>query len=307
MGSKFTAPYSFSHPPGPTYRHRWGLFPNPGVAQEIAGLDAEADVQRIAYLLASHEFPFDFTRALELALFHTFGARRVATLLHATGEFEERGQRRYDDTGILIGRFMEAGWDNERGADALARMNDIHARFKIPNDDFLFVLWTFIDFPIDWANRYGWRRMTEHEARAWFEYWRRIGQHMGLSDIPDSKAAFDAFTESYEREHMVATPAARQVFDATLEVAKSWLPRPLRGAVLPVVRALARPRLLAAAGYTPAPAWLKTIIDRTLRLRAAIKRVLPLEAYDRSIENEPYRSYPEGLPPSHAVGPRAKP
>ena len=33
---------------------------------------------------------------------------------------------------------MEHGYDSERGAAALAKMNEIHGRFKIANDDFLY-------------------------------------------------------------------------------------------------------------------------------------------------------------------------
>lgn len=94
-----------------TYEKRLGLFHNPAVSREIAGLDAQRDVQRIVHLLSVYEFSWDFARALELALFYTYGSASVSRLLDRTGEFERYGQKRYDDTAILIGHFIESGWE----------------------------------------------------------------------------------------------------------------------------------------------------------------------------------------------------
>ena len=132
----------------PVYKKLFGLLHDPRVAEEIAALDAHKDAQRIAHLLGVYEFSWDFSRALELALFYTYGSVPVSQLLARTAEFEKYGQKRYDDTAILIGHFVESGWDGEFGRKALERMNKTHGQYTIPNDDFLFVLWTFIDFPM---------------------------------------------------------------------------------------------------------------------------------------------------------------
>jgi hypothetical protein len=58
--------------------------------------------QAIAHRLACYDFPWDVTRSLELALFRTFASPRIAGVLHATGEFERRAQRRYDDTDLIL-------------------------------------------------------------------------------------------------------------------------------------------------------------------------------------------------------------
>src|SRR5919112_21086 len=79
-----------------------------------------------------------------LALFRTFASPRIGALLHKTGEFEARAQKRYDDTDLIVSEIVEHGPDSERGARAIARMNAIHARFAIANEDFLYVLSTFV-------------------------------------------------------------------------------------------------------------------------------------------------------------------
>ena len=107
---------------GPVPPRPFGFAHAPAVRREIAALDARADCQRIVHLLATCEFPEDLLRSMELALFHTYGSRSVARLLDRTGEFRCRGQKRYDDTRLLIGQFIESGWDGEAGRRAIAQI-----------------------------------------------------------------------------------------------------------------------------------------------------------------------------------------
>lgn len=290
---------------GPVYRRPWGVLHHRGIRQEISQLDAQRDCQRIVHLLSCYEFPFDMTRALEVALFHTYGSQSVARLLDRTGQFQNHGQKRYDDTNVLIALFMEAGWDGAEGARALARMNSLHGHFRIPNDDFLFVLWTFIDFPIQWMCDFGWRAFTPHEEAAWFHYWCGIGQRMGLADIPRTKAAFDAFVDRYEEREMQPNDASARVARATVAVMQNWLPKPLRFAVLPAAACLVRPRLRVAARIDDPSRWLTALLRGTLKLRAGVKRWFSIERYPMLLANKHLRSYPLGRPPVERVGPRS--
>lgn len=286
-----------------------GASPSKRVAAEIAKLDAVTDAMQIVQLLTNWEFPFDITRANELALFHTYGSRSVSTLLDRTGEFSRRGQKRYDDTRLLIGHFLEHGLNDHTGRRAIEHMNHIHSFYKIPNDDFLFVLWTFIDFPVVWLEQFGRRAFTPHERTAWFNGWVQIGQRMGLTDIPVDKAAFDAFVAAYEAREFVACDASRRVADATVAVMQAWLPKPLRFVVVPVASCFMRPRLRAALGYAPAPSWLKWTLTKTLKLRAVVKRFTSIERYPGLIIEALNRTYPgnaytiEQLGPEHAHRP----
>jgi hypothetical protein len=58
------------------------------VLDEIRRLDPERDHTRIVFLSTRVDFPFDTTRALELALFRTFGVPSISALLHT--EYEAR-------------------------------------------------------------------------------------------------------------------------------------------------------------------------------------------------------------------------
>ena len=127
--------------------------------REIRTLDPERDCRRIVFLDAFHEFPFDTDSFAGARLLQDVRRRRASpALLDSTGEFVRRGQKRYDDTDLLISAFSEDGWDGERGRRALRRMNQIHGRFAIANEDFLYVLSAMVLEPIRWNERFGWRR-----------------------------------------------------------------------------------------------------------------------------------------------------
>ena len=128
--------------------------------------DPVRDHQRIVYLMTAYEFPFDITRALEFALFRTFAVPSIGGLLARTGEFGARAQKRYDDTDLILSQIYEFGYDSERGRAALRRMNGIHKRFNIANEDYLYVLSTFVFEPARWLDRFGWRRLVTEEKLA---------------------------------------------------------------------------------------------------------------------------------------------
>src|SRR6185312_12389260 len=197
-----------------------------------ATLDPRADCQRIARELGTIVFPWDTTRSLEMALFRTFASPRIGALLHRTGEFAARTQKRYDDTDLIVSEIVEHGFDGERGRRAIARMNAIHGRFAIANDDFLYVLSTFVFEPIRWNARFGWRPMTETEKLGWFWFWRGVGERMAIRDLPEDFAEFERINVEYERERFRFTEANRATALATREMFAGWGPRPLK----PLVR-----------------------------------------------------------------------
>ena len=293
--------------PPPVHPRRFGHAHAASVRREIAGLDAVRDCQRIVHLLVAYEFPFDIARATEMALFFTYGSRSVSRLLDRTGEFAARGQKRYDDTRLLVAQFIERGWDDEAGRRSIAQMNHIHARFGIPNDDFLFVLWTFIDFPLRWTDAYGWRAFTPHERAAWFNFWIGIGSLMALRDVPATPEAFADFVRAYEARELVHDAANQRVAEATVAVMAAWMPRPLRWAVRPVVSCLLPPRLLPAIGFAPPNRGLQAVVHGVLKLRAGFKRFISLERHPMLLAYSRNRTYPgnryriESLGPAYAA------
>ena len=134
--------------------------------RRIEELDPKGDHVEIYHLMCGYEFPWDMTRALEVALYRTYCVPSISALLDRTGEFYKRTQKRYDDTALIVAEISKWGYDSERGREALRRMNRAHGRFDISNGDYLYVLSTFIYEPIRWIERFGWRSMSGNEKLA---------------------------------------------------------------------------------------------------------------------------------------------
>jgi hypothetical protein len=107
--------------------------------RRIERLDPKCDHAEIYHLMCGYEFPWDLTRALEVALYRTYCVPSISALLDKTGEFYRHTQRRYDDTALLVAEMSKWGYDSERGRAALRRMNRAHSRFDISNGDYLYV------------------------------------------------------------------------------------------------------------------------------------------------------------------------
>jgi hypothetical protein len=243
--------------------------------QEIRGLDPVADHGRIVYLDVCFEFPWDTTRALELALFRTFAAPSIAALLDSTGEFDRAAQKRYDDTDLILSTIVEAGYDSEEGKRAIRQMNRIHGRFEIANEDFLYVLSSFVFEPIRWNARFGWRPLIETEKLATFEFWRQVGQRMAIREIPERFDDFERFNAEYERREFRSTEAARRVGAATRNMFLAWFPGLPKRLGARAIYALMDDPLLEAFGFPRPPRAVRSALEGALRARARAVALLP--------------------------------
>jgi len=264
------------------------------ILNEIQQLDPEEEHERIVFLSTCYDFPFDTTRALELALFRTFCVPSIASLLDRTGEFHNRPQKRYDDTGIIVSEMLEWGYSSERGARALQRMNQLHGRFKIANEDFLYVLSSFIYEPIRWNQRFGWRAMCEQERLAMFCFWREIGRRMNINELPEDYASFERFNREYERRHYRYTEANHRIGLATVELFASWCPRLLAPVVRSAIYAMLDASLIKAFGFRPPSQFMRWLVPTALQGRAQILHWLPTRHRPRLRTAMRHPSYPEG-------------
>jgi hypothetical protein len=264
------------------------------ILEEIRRLDPERDHQRIIFLSTCYEFPWDTTRALEFALFRTFGVPSIAALLDRTGEFGSRPQKRYDDTDIIVCELIERGYDSERGTRALRRMNQLHGRFDIANDDFLYVLSSFVYEPIRWNARFGWRPMCEPERLGYFYFWREVGRRMNIRDIPADYDAFERFNHEYEQRHYRFTDASRRVGAATRELFAGWFPAFLAPVVRAVIHAMLDDPLLEAFGFPRPSRPMRRLVAAGLRLRGRLVRLLPPRRRPRLRTEMRRPMYPDG-------------
>lgn len=262
--------------------------------KEIQRLDPERDFLRIFRITVTHEFPWDVTRALELALYRTYAVPSIGRLLAETAELTERTQKRYDDTALLLDSVVEHGFETEDGRTAIRRINQMHRSYDISNDDMRYVLCTFVVVPKRWIDQYGWRRLSEHEKQAMAAYYRTFGKHMGIADPPRTYQEFERYLDDYEYEHFGWDEGGRRVSDASLDLMAGWY-----GPLAPVVRAASKAllddALLDAFRYDrPRPA-VQAAVRGALRLRAKAVRLLPpRRAPHYARQNPEIKGYPNG-------------
>jgi hypothetical protein len=264
------------------------------ILERIQALDPERDHQRIVFLSKCYDFAFDTVRALEFALYRTYCVPSISGLLDRTGEFLQRPQKRYDDTDIIVSELMEWGYDSDRGRAALRRMNQIHGRFAIANDDFLYVLSTFIFEPIRWNARFGWRPMCEQERLGYFHFWREVGRRMNIKGIPDRYDELERFNVEYERTRFRFAESNRRIGAATRDLFLSWYPGPLRPLVRPAIYALMDAPLIEAFGFPRPSAAMRSLVAAALKLRTRVLRLLPARRRPHRRTEARQRTYPHG-------------
>jgi len=260
-------------------------------------LDPVRDKHQIIVNLSTREFPWDTLNALSFALFRTYAVPSVGVLLHDTGEFTERVQKRYDDTGILLEEILENSLSSARGRDAVRRINQMHAMYDIPNDDLRYVLATFVVVPRRWIERFGYRPMTRIEVEAATNYYLELGRHMAVKDLPEDYAGFERLLDDYERAHFAYDPRARKVADATLDLMTtfpptSWLPAFVAKRF---AYSLMDDTLLAAFRYRKPPRIERAVYLTGMKVRQILLRRLPARSKPRWTRDFGYfRCYPAG-------------
>lgn len=263
--------------------------------ERIRRLDPVADAPEIYRLSAVFEFPWDYTRALELALYRTYAVPSIGRLLAETAELTDRTQKRYDDTALLLDTIVEHGFAAEQGRTAIRRINQMHRSYDIGDDDMRYVLSTFVVVPKRWIDAYGWRRLSRHEIVAAAEYYRTLGRHMGIPDLPTTYEEFETLLDTYEAAHFGWDEGARRVSDATLDLMASWYPRPLAPLLRTGVLALLDEPLLDAFRYQRPGAATVALVRRAVKARGRVVRLLPPRHSPHfARQNREIKGYPNG-------------
>jgi ER-bound oxygenase mpaB/B'/Rubber oxygenase, catalytic domain len=262
--------------------------------RQIERLDPKRDHVEIYHLMCGYEFPWDMTRALEVALYRTYCVPSISALLDKTGEFYKRTQKRYDDTALIVSEISKWGYDAERGREALRRINHAHSRFNISNDDYLYVLSTFIYEPVRWMDRFGWRKMAEHEKLASYYFWYEVGKRMGIRDIPECYEKFQQFAYDFERDNFRFAETNQRIGAATRDLFASWMPRIFAPLVRWGIYALLDDAMLASFGFPRPFGFMRRLVSGALKLRGRIVRILPARKTPDFFTDRRNRTYPRG-------------
>ena len=263
--------------------------------RRIERLDPATDFDEIFGLVTQYEFPWEYVQGTSIAFMRDYGVPSISALLDRTREFEDHGQKRYDDT-ILIGYEATVGTlESERGRAAIRHLNQIHGKYDIPNHEFRYVLATTIVGPKRFIDTYGWRHLHPHEVEAMCRVTTRFGELMGIKDLPTSYDGYERLLDDYEAEHFEFAPQNRRVAEASLRIVENWYPSFVRPAMRRVSIAMFDEPLRIALGLPRQPRWLRTLLDRALRLRGhALRLVVPPRPASKPYVHDPRRTYPFG-------------
>jgi hypothetical protein len=265
------------------------------ITERITHLDPKKDCQEIMFLLTCHVFPWDIERALEFALFRTYAIPAISSLIVKTGEFQKHPHKRYDDTQLLLAEITENGYDSDRGKKALNRMNQMHGRFPISNDDFLYILSTLIYEPIRWIEKYSWRSLKRNEQLACFYFYREMGHRMYIRDIPESYEEFEQFNRNYEEQNFVLASSNPVIAKVTVNLFLSfYLPRLFWSLGKPLIYAAIDNHLLEVLDLHSPPKFLRESITGLLKLRGKFAGLLQEPSNPILLTARKRPTYPNG-------------
>ena len=246
--------------------------------------------QEILREMVELEFPKFMGFSIVFALFKTYGIPSISSLLVSTGELSstESASKRTADTGVLILEFCLNPPSSSRSIDAVARMNYLHSRYKIANDDMLYTLSVFALEPVRWVNTYEWRRFTDLELCATGTFWKAMGDKMQINykALPSHASGWQdglqwlteirEWSEAYEQQNMVPKKSNHKLASAHLEVILIDLPSIVRNAGSQIASTVLGERLRAAMMLESPPWIVPCVIEWSLLLRRHFLRHLAL-------------------------------
>jgi hypothetical protein len=250
---------------------------------------------------------------IQLGFYRNFAVPAISALLDRTGEMVHRTQRRLDNTGILIFEVINYGFEHERGIQAVRQMRRVHTAavrrvstaeksWRIPNEQFVYVLGTFFIPTLRWLDVYAWRPLCCHERTAMFRFYLEMGRRMGVKEIPTTLESYEHWFDEYERNNFgYADENARQ-WNATraqlAELFVTWLPAPLAPAgrrfAATAANALLDRRLREVLGVSTVSPSLERAAHLALKARSKVVRWLPPRqkpTYEGTLDTP---SYPNG-------------
>ncbi|KAL4936640.1 hypothetical protein BDV06DRAFT_233243 [Aspergillus oleicola] len=254
----------------------------------------DEDAFEIQKNLVQYEFPFFFTKALQFALFRTYGIPTISRTLVKTSQFSgaSTSLKRYTDTSALVQEFVGQPPSAARGQAAIVRTRYLHSGYrdsgKILDDDMLYTLGLFAVQPVRFIKKYEWRELTDVEKCAIGTFWKSIGDGLEVpyDALPSGKTGFRdglhwleeimVWSDAYEERAMVPDAKNREVANQTTAVLLYMLPKPFHSFGLNFVSFMMDDRLRKAMLYSPPPSIQATFLSTLLTLRRFAMRWLAL-------------------------------
>jgi hypothetical protein len=231
--------------------------------------------------MALYDMAFEVQFGLEMSFVRTLAVPSIAKVLMGTGEILARPLKRSLDTALMMYELIDSGPDSPRGRAVIRMINQMHRAVRITEDQYSYVLTTFIVPAVRFMDSYGWRPSTEREKEAVTAFYRRVGQLMGLGWLPGSYKEAERFLDAYEAESLAPSPEGARLMRATRDVLATRMPKGTRWASPTLVRLMLDDRLCEALSLpVPAPA-ARRAFALAMAARRAVVRKRPVRAEPR--------------------------
>lgn len=248
------------------------------ITRRMAALDPVADHEELTRLsLEVRNGDALFAHAAYTVAF----ARQVAIpsisrIVHrtGTGDLMKDVRRRNDHTLLFFGEMMRHGYSHPAGKAAIDRMEQIHARFGITDDDKLYTLASLAFESARVPENLGVEIFSDAELEAHFRFWRGVGLAMGL-DVPETRETFLAWALAYEQRYAYTDGGRALVDQLFLDWRQRWFTGPLRRYSDGVLLAMMDAELRAAHRLPDPPGWATRVVPRALSAYARIQAARP--------------------------------
>ncbi len=245
------------------------------LVERTSKLNPSLHYQEICGILRG-DFVFDIEICLLVALIKGVASPRISKVVGGTKSFEKHGVHRVNSTVMMLVDVFDYGCKSARGHGIIKHINHVHAKYDIPNQDFLYLLSLGLCDFLDWNKKYSWRSLTAGEATSWLYNWQQIGIFMNISGLPATAVEFRKWADNYERFNCFYSDTnaevARHIRESVVK-RYSFLERPIIRFILP---SLIEPHLLASLGWNQ-PSWArKKLSHAILKFRAWAIRTSPI-------------------------------
>lgn len=254
--------------------------------------------------LVQHDLPAEAFAGFQLAFLRPFAVPHLADILASSGSTQRDASHRAYRTGLMMYEVIHGRLDSPRARRIITAINLAHRGLPAADEDFAYVLDSFIVVVTRHMDRMGWRATTVAERNATWRFYSRLAQLLNIADPP---ASFDHAAERfdrYEAVHVRSSAATRELGAATLSILQDRLPRVVRPFAPYLFSAqLGAPRVAQALG-------LPTVtgpVRRLVRGAGAVQGRLQAKRH----ATEPFfvpgqaagRSYPDGYTLEELLGP----
>jgi hypothetical protein len=195
-----------------------------------------------------------------LALIRMMGIGHLVTALYGRSHLVDQTRLRLSRTRQTLRALICEGFESAAGRSAVQRLRDAHRGLTdTTGDDYRYVLATFFLEPLRWNEAFGRQALNAAELGTLLAFWHRVGEAMGIGDLPAHLDDWRRLQQAYEARHLRATPEGHRLAQLCLrDVVKLTVPAGTRWAFRGLMRSTMEPHVRDILGIAPArgaPRW----------------------------------------------------